>query len=84
MYDIFQLADWLTSVVHVPITNYASLKLCVLEEDSAQLTSWNVMVSDETMIDPISRGNDRSEMTPKSGQKEYIPSCEGLDTWMER
>ena len=48
-----------------------------------QITSWDGMVSGE-MIDPISRGNDRSEMTPKSGWKEYIPSWEGLDVWMER
>ena len=82
-YDIFQLANWLTSVVHDPITNYASLQYCVLEEDSAQLTSWDVVVSGE-MIDPVPRGNDRSEMTPKSGQKEQNPPQGGLDAWMER
>ena len=76
-------SNWLTSVVHVPVTNYVSLQLCVLEEDSAQLTSWDVMVSGE-MINLVPRGNNRSEMTPKSGWKEYNQPWEGLDIWMER
>ena len=83
MYEIFQLADQPTSTVHVSITNYASLQSCVLEKDSAQLTSWDVMVSDE-MINPVPRGNDRGETTAKSGHQEYNPSQEGLDTWIER
>ena len=83
MYNSFQSANWLTSAVHVPITNYISLQLCVLEEDSAQLTSWDLVVCSE-MVNPVPRGNNRSKLTLKSGQKGHNPPEEGLDTWMER
>ena len=51
---------------HATIINFVNPNYCVLQEDSTQITPWDVMVSGE-MIHSVPRGNDKSDTSSQGG-----------------
>ena len=70
-------------MVHNAITNFANPTHSVLEEDSAQVPSWDIVMSG-SVIHSVPEGMMRMKELLKIGKEDHTASQGGLHTWWER